>query len=154
MFLHSILDVIAYLSGIYVLRYKRKEEEGMSNKEFDSNKNVELRKSKRVDYYSKIYCRKYIEDGQAKEPEPPLELILINVSVGGLGVVSEQHFSNGTVLVLDITLEGELYEKVSARVMWGIKKGDMYRHGLEIMNISGKLYSHLNKFDNSITTIV
>jgi hypothetical protein len=51
-------------------------------------------------------------------------------------------------------LEEEYYEKVTAKVMWNMKKGDAYRHGLEITNISGRLYRHLSRIDNSITTTV
>lgn len=120
----------------------------------EENRPVNMRKGRRTEYYSKIYCTKYIEGGQAKEFDKPLEMILLNVSTGGLGILSETLYDNGIVLVLNIKLEEKYYEKVHARVMWSIKKGDMYRHGLEIINISGKLFSHLRKLDNSITTIV
>lgn len=111
-------------------------------------------KSRRMEYYSKIYCTKCIEGGQAREFDKPIELILLNVSTGGLGILSETLFENGAVLALDMKLEEENYEKVSARVMWGIKKGNMYRYGLEIINISGKLFNHLRRLDNSIITRV
>ncbi|MGE5631202.1 MAG: PilZ domain-containing protein [Caulobacteraceae bacterium] len=113
-----------------------------------------LRKSKRIDYYAKIYCTKYTANGETKDLEKPLELILLNISTVGLGIISETSFEIGTVLVLNIKLEEKNYQKVSARVIWNIKKGDMYRQGLEIINISGKLFTHLGKLDNSITATV
>lgn len=112
------------------------------------------RKSKRISYHSKIYCSKCMYDGKAEEYEEPVEMTLHDVSSGGLGVVCGRLFERGSVLVIDITLEDASYEKVSAKVMWTIKKDGAYRHGLEIMNLSGKLYRHLSRLDNSITTTV
>ncbi|HYE81329.1 MAG TPA: PilZ domain-containing protein [Clostridia bacterium] len=115
---------------------------------------VEMRRSKRIDYLSKIYCIKSINNGETEEYEEPLEMPLLNVSAGGLGIISGRLFEKGSVLVLRMKLEEISYDKVTAKVMWTIKKGDMFRHGLEITNISGKLYSHLSRLDNSITTTV
>jgi len=112
------------------------------------------RKSRRVDYYSKIQCTKSILGGETKEYEEPLELMLISVSVGGLSVISEEPFEKDTILMFNLKLEDTLYEKVSANVIWTIKKGDMFRSGLGIMNISGKLYRHLSRLDNGIAARV
>lgn len=126
----------------------------MNNSSTEAAKLAELRKSKRIDYYAKIQCTKSIYNGNTEEYEEPLELTLINVSIGGLGIVSERSFEKAAVLVLNLRLEEENYEKVTAKVMWTIKKGDLFRYGLEISNISGRLYSHLSRLDNSITTTV
>ena len=112
------------------------------------------RKSKRINYFSKIYCRKSMYNGMAEEFEEPVELTLHDVSEGGLGVICDRLFERGSVLVLNISLEEVYYEKVTAKVMWTIKKNNTYRHGLEIMNLSGKLFRHLSRLDNSITTTV
>lgn len=112
------------------------------------------RKSKRISYYSKIYCSKSMSEGKAEEFEEPVEMTLHDVSSGGLGVICDRLFERDSVLVLAITLEDVCYEKVTAKVMWTIKKEGLYRHGLEIMNLSGKLYRHLSRLDNSITTTV
>jgi c-di-GMP-binding flagellar brake protein YcgR len=122
---------------------------GIEDKNF-----VEMRKSKRIECQSKIYCTKSIYNGNTEEYGEPLEITLLNVSAGGLGIVSDKLFEKGTTLVLNMKLEEEYYEKVTAKVMWDMKKGDKYRHGLEIINISGRLYRHLSRFDNSITTTV
>lgn len=115
---------------------------------------VEMRKSNRIDYFSEIYCSKSIFNGEIEEYSEPLQLSLINISSMGLGIVSDKLFEKGSVLELNIKLEEVSYDKVTAKVMWNTKKGDSYRHGLEIINISGRLYSHLSRLDNSITTIV
>lgn len=115
---------------------------------------VEMRKSKRIDLLSKIYCSKCIYNGDTEEYSEPIELTLLNVSVGGLGIVSDKLFEKGSVLVLRMDLEEVSYEKVTAKVMWNMKKGDVYRHGLEITNLSGKLYRHLSQLDNSMATTV
>lgn len=110
------------------------------------------RKSKRIGYYSKIFCSKSISNGTVEEFREPVEMTLRDVSEGGLGVLCQRQFEKGSVLELSITLEEINYPKVTAKVMWTIKKDDSYRHGLEIMNLSGKLYRHLSRLDNSITT--
>lgn len=115
---------------------------------------AELRKSKRIDYCSKIQCTKSIYKGETEEYEEPLELMLINVSTGGLGIISERSFEKGTILILNLTLEEANYKKVAAKVMWTIKNGDKFRYGMEITNITGRLFSHLSRLDNSITTTV
>ncbi|MGE5678683.1 MAG: PilZ domain-containing protein [Pseudomonadota bacterium] len=112
------------------------------------------RKSKRINYVSSIYCKKSMYNGEAEEYEEPVELQLNDVSEGGLGVISDRLFEKGSVLVLSINLEDVNYDKVTAKVMWTIKTEGSYRHGLEIMNLSGKLYRHLSRLDNSITTTV
>ncbi len=112
------------------------------------------RKSKRINYSARICCTKSMNDGGVEEFEEPVEMLLHDVSAGGLGVICDRLFEGGSVLVLSITLEEVLYEKVTARVMWTIDKEDTYRHGLEIMNLSGKLFRHLSRLDNSITTTV
>ena len=126
----------------------------MKSKGTEASKPANKRKNRRIDYYSKIQCIKSTYKGRTEEYEIPLELTLINISVGGLGIISEKPFEKDAVLVLSFKLEEERYEKVSAKVMWMMKMGDMYRHGLEIMNVSGKLYKHLSMLDNSITTKV
>ena len=120
----------------------------------DAVKAAESRKSRRQDYYSNIQCTKKAYNGEVEEYEEPLQLVLINVSIGGLGIISEKQFEKGTMLYLNIRLEDEAFERVTAKVMWTIKRGDMYRCGLEISNMSGRLYRHLSRLDNSITTTV
>jgi hypothetical protein len=122
---------------------------GIEDKNF-----VEMRKSKRIDYISKIYCIKSIYNGETVEYDESLELELLNISAGGLGIASNKQFEKGTILVLRIKLEEVSYDKVNAKVMWNIKKGVIFRYGLEIINISGKLFSHLSRLDNSVTTTV
>ena len=112
------------------------------------------RKNKRINYNTKIYCTKSMNNGKAEEFEEPVEMLLHDVSSGGLGVICGRLFDRGSVLVLSMTLEEMHYEKVTARVMWTIEKDDSYRHGLEIMNLSGKLFRHLSQLDNSIMTTV
>ena len=112
------------------------------------------RQSPRIEYYSKICCKKALVKDEEFEFEEPLELIVINVSERGFGVLSAKHFDVGTILSLNIVLEEVEYEKISARVIWEIKKGDMYRLGLLIINISGRLFSHMSKFNNSISVDV
>jgi hypothetical protein len=114
----------------------------------------ELRKSKRIDCYSRIQCTKSMYNGETEEYEEPLELMLINVSISGLGIISERPFEKETILILNLMLEGVNYKKVTAKVMWTLKKGDKFRQGMEITNISGRLYTHLSRLDNSITTTV
>jgi len=126
----------------------------MKSKVTDASKPANKRKIRRIDYYSKIQCIKSTCEGRTEEYEIPLELTLINISVGGLGIISEKPFEKDAVLILSFKLEEVKYEKVSAKVMWMMKMGDMYRHGLEIMNVSGKLFKHLSMLDNSITTKV
>jgi len=127
----------------------------MDSGDIQKDKNsVEMRKSKRINFFSKIYCIKSSYNGETEEYGEPYLLTLLNVSAGGLCTASDKLFEKGSVLMLRMKLEELDYDKVTAKVIWNIKKGDTYRHGLEIINISGRLYRHLNQLDNSITTIV
>lgn len=127
----------------------------MDSGDIQKNKNfVEMRKSKRIDCFSRIYCIKSINNGETEEYGEPLLLTLLNISSGGLGIASDKLFEKGTILVLRMMLEDISYDKVTAKVIWNIKIGGTYRHGLKLTNISGRLYNHLSRLDNSITTIV
>lgn len=121
-------------------------------KEPDIGDANELRRHKRIDLHSKVYCTKYISEGKEIELEAPIELMLLNISASGFGVISPTPFEKDSLLVLNITLEEEKYERVSARVIWETAKGNQYRQGLTISNMSGKLFTHISKLDNSIKT--
>ncbi len=112
----------------------------------------EMRKSKRIEYYSKIQCIKYFFNGSEFEVDIPIEVMLINISVTGLGIISDRKFEDNTILVLNMALEDVLYENISAKVIWSAKTGSTYRHGLQICRLSGRLFSHLSKLDNSVIT--
>ncbi len=118
----------------------------------DSREAFDMRRHKRMGQQSKAYCKKYISEGREVEPESPLEMELLDISAGGLGVMSPVSLDKGSMLVLNIILEGERYDRVSARVIWEIPTEGFYRQGLIIMNISGRLFTHITKLDNSITT--
>jgi len=127
----------------------------MDSEDIQKGKNfVEMRKSKRINCFSEIYCIKSSYNGETEKYDEPYLLMLLNISSGGLCIASDKLFEKGSVLVLRMMLEDASYDKVNAKVIWDIKKGDTYRHGLEIINMSGRLYSHLNRLDNSITTTV
>jgi hypothetical protein len=83
-----------------------------------------------------------------------VELPLLNISSGGLGVISEDKYENGAMMVLNIKLEEAYYERILAKVMWQVPTEGAYRYGLAISNISGKMYTHLSKLDNSINAQV
>jgi hypothetical protein len=124
----------------------------MDIKSSEIAKLVELRKGNRIDFYSKIQCTKSIQNTKTEEYPEPLELILINVSTFGLGTISDKSFEKGAVLMLELRLEEETYGKVAAKVMWTVKKGNMFRHGLELTNISDKLSGHLRRLDDHFDT--
>ncbi len=115
---------------------------------------VESRKSTRVGCTSKISCTKYTYSGGAEECDSLIELTLINASAGGIGVLTDKTFEIESILTLKIELDGISYEKVTGKVAWGMKKSDKNFYGLEITNMSGRLYRHLSKIDNSITRLV
>jgi hypothetical protein len=118
----------------------------------NEDKFSEMRRSRRIEYYSKIYCLKYFYGGNEVEPNKPIDIMLINISRTGLGIICEHKFEDNTILVLDLSLEDIIYKSVSAKVIWGIPKGNLHRYGLEICRLSGKLFTHLSKLDNSIVT--
>ena len=124
----------------------------MNNENTEDKGRTELRKSTRVNCVSLILCTKSIYNGETVLYREPLELTLLNVSPGGLGIISDKLFEKGSILSLDMKLEDISYQKIAARVIWNIKKGEAYRHGLEIVNISGTLYRHLSRLDNSVMT--
>ncbi|MEA4848596.1 MAG: PilZ domain-containing protein [Clostridiaceae bacterium] len=118
------------------------------------SKRDDSRKNKRVGYYSKIQCIKSIQGDKTEEYEEPLELTLINISAGGLGIISEKTFEKDAVLTFNLKLEEKEYKRVLARVIWIMEKDGKFKYGLEIVNMSGRLYKHLSLLDNGIMTTV
>ncbi|MFZ5351336.1 MAG: PilZ domain-containing protein [Bacillota bacterium] len=122
----------------------------MTDKSRKSNVDYEKRRSRRIPQSSKLYCHKYLFCGDEIELKQPLVMELMNISVDGLGIKAEQKFEDSTILILDIVLEDILYEKITAKILWGIPYNGVYRYGLEISALSGRLYKHLCSLDNSI----
>ncbi len=107
------------------------------------------RKHIRTKYYQKINCYSYYDTtGKQISLDKPIEIIMVNISLGGAGLICEKKFEAGTVFVLNFYLDRIPYNQLF-KILWCEKAGEMYRVGTEIINISTNLFKHLKEYELS-----
>ncbi len=72
----------------------------------------------------------------------PLEISLIDLSTGGLGIKSNVVLENETTISINIQLE-ETNHVVIGRVVWCAKEGNLYNCGLKLIYIPSELKDYL-----------
>lgn len=112
------------------------------------NDNVDdNRKSARLTCGAIIQCSKCISEGKINKYESPLEIQVVNISNEGLCISTTEVFKEGAVLEFNIAMEDTLYKSISGTIIWSIKNENIYKYGLQIKNITGKLGTHINDMD-------
>ena len=105
------------------------------------------RHHKRVRHEDRALCYRYYNTEELIELETPIELFVMDISSGGVGLRSSQPLHSGFVLIFDINF-GLSTHKVMAKVMWSKQKDSYYRSGLEFVSIPYKLKGEINALAN------
>jgi len=101
------------------------------------------RQFNRIKHEDKVLCYRYFNGEGLVELDKPLELIVVDISVGGVGLKSKQTFNNGSVLIFDLDFGLSKY-KVQAKVLWSIQQDDYSRIGLKFVSMPNTLKKELN----------
>ncbi|WP_026893624.1 PilZ domain-containing protein [Clostridiisalibacter paucivorans] len=98
----------------------------------------------RIMYSTRLECYRYYENNELKRYNPPMELIMFDLSLGGIGVISEEYLKIGNVLMFTLKLNIMPYQ-VMAKVVWTYKIGHMYRSGLEFVGMPNGLVREIKE---------
>lgn len=108
---------------------------------------ADLRLFVRIRHMQKITCSTVYED-ITKEPfelEKPLELMTVDISVGGIGVMCEHEIDVGSILGIQIILDTIPYD-IKCEVIYCIPMDGKFRAGLKIAQKDKSFMRHLKIF--------
>lgn len=101
----------------------------------------------RVIYMQTVECNT-IMDSIESEPVlliKPIEFMIIDLSMGGIGVTCENMLNIGTILVFNITLDNIAYG-IKCEVVYCFQNDEKFRAGLKLVNKEKKFIRHLKIF--------
>lgn len=101
----------------------------------------------RVLYMHRIRCNTLFErlDSEPTLLMDPLELIVVDLSMGGIGVVCEHEILVGTILSFKLPLDNIAYE-IKCEVVYCFENGGKYRAGLKLVDRDRNFIRHLKIF--------
>ncbi|HEX9061954.1 MAG TPA: PilZ domain-containing protein [Clostridia bacterium] len=101
----------------------------------------------RAIYMQKIECKTILEslDSEPTILKRPIEFMIIDISMGGIGVLCEYEMNIGTILVFRLILDNIPYE-VNGEVAYCFPNDDKFRAGLKIVNKDKQFIKHLKIF--------
>ena len=105
------------------------------------------RHHKRVRHEDRALCYRYYHMEELIELDQPIELFVVDISAGGVGLKSRQPLNSGFVLIFDLNFGLSTY-KIMAKVMWSKQRDSYYRSGLEFVSMPYKLKSEINTLTN------
>ncbi|MCX7910885.1 MAG: PilZ domain-containing protein [Endomicrobia bacterium] len=112
-----------------------------------SNKyqNTERRKYKRLNVYH------LLQPIQIKTSKENISIagILLDISAGGIGILSFKEIPVETITELTINLHNIRTDIIKARVVWVKSQEKIYRIGLQFIEISKKDFIQISNFVNS-----
>jgi len=105
---------------------------------------LEKRRYVRIRYIQSIACKTMSSSLEAEPVTlfPPLMLTTCDLSVGGIGIISDTEISEGTILDLNLTLD-EISYNIKCAVVYCIQNKDKYRIGLKIALKDKAFIKHL-----------
>lgn len=114
------------------------------NKSLDSQMIADKRLFVRVRYIQEIVCTiiRCDEEAEPVELEKPILFTIIDISVAGIGVISDHEINIGTILVFDLTLDNITY-KVNYIVVYCVEMEGKFRVGLKMAGKDKEFTKHL-----------
>jgi hypothetical protein len=106
----------------------------------------------RVLYMHRIQCSALFEsfDSEPTLLMDPLELIVVDLSMGGIGVICEHEILVGTILSFKLPLDNIVYE-IKCEVVYCFENGGKYRAGLKLVDRDRNFIRHLKIFVARLT---
>lgn len=96
-------------------------------------------------YLERISCTNYYHKGQLVKPDRPVEIIMLGLSVLGMGAISDHEFEIGDILLYDIKLEGIPFDKLMGEILCIQKQGYMYRLDIRFLGMPNTLFDMIKK---------
>ena len=105
----------------------------------------ERREFKRVEYHVEMECSHVIKpDGSNIHLDRPARMVMMDLSIGGIGIVSDVDFDQESILTFTLYLE-RVPHTIMARVQWKSIKGEMFKYGLEFIGTPNQLFRQLQR---------
>ena len=104
------------------------------------------RKYVRVLYSQEILCDTIFNPG-SEEPikiSKPLKFTCVDIGMGGIGILSNNEFEIDTIFSFNLCIDSIIYE-ISAKVIYCIPYGEIYRVGVEFLSLSSNLEDHIKR---------
>ena len=113
----------------------------------DEEQRANLRLFVRIRYMQKVTCSTAYEDitKETYELDRPLELMIVDLSVGGIGVICEHEIDVGRILEIHIILDAIPYD-IKCEVVYCIPIDGKFRAGLKIAHKDKCFMRHLKIF--------
>jgi len=103
------------------------------------------REFERVEYHVEMTCNHVIKpDGSDVTLKTPARMVMLDLSIGGIGIVSDIDFELSSILTFTLYLE-KVPHTIMARVQWKAIKGEMCQCGLEFIGTPNQLFRQLQK---------
>lgn len=100
----------------------------------------------RKPYRVQLTCyRYYTENGELHHFDEPRLFEVIDVSLGGLGIISKSEFPTDVTLEFTFYLENIPYQ-VLTQIKWCVGNPFFNKYGLEIIGHNNMLFRHLQQF--------
>lgn len=117
------------------------------HKKLDKDNLTEKRRYIRVRFIQRIECKMLCEDknSEPENLEEPLVFTAIDISVGGIGAVSEAFIEPGIILYFTVVLDHFTYD-IKSEVIYCVELDDKYRIGLKVKQNEKEFIRHLKIF--------
>jgi len=110
----------------------------------DENQRAERRRYVRAAYMQKIECNSMADDLES-EPvmlQKPITFMIIDISMGGIGVISDYELEVGKVLAFKIKFDHFSYD-IRCQVVYCFEHEGKYRAGLKLVKGDKQFIKHL-----------
>jgi len=101
----------------------------------------------RIRYMQRVECTT-VSDSPEAEPYSlanPITFMIIDLSMGGIGIISDERIDVGKVLVIRLILDSIPYD-VKCQVVYCFQNKDKYRAGLKVIQKEKQFIRHLKIF--------
>lgn len=100
----------------------------------------------RISYREKINIFQYYNNnGSLIKLTKAMEMVIIDISIGGIGGISNEMLEYGSVIEFTLYLEKIPYP-VLAKIVWVDNNVRYYKYGLEIIGHNNMMFRHLKEF--------
>lgn len=117
-----------------------------------SSSNFDRRNFVRVSYSQEVKCEKICAPNSDTviELSKPLDLLSVDLSLGGISLESNSEIDKGTLLTFNYKIESTIYE-LSTIVVYCIPYNNIYRIGVEFTSLSKDLEVQIKKIVTRLT---
>jgi hypothetical protein len=113
-------------------------------KRLDEEQLVERRLFVRIIFMRQIKCYETLNNLQAESIllSQPIEFSITDISIGGIGIISDYEIKAGNILLFNLILDDNGYD-IKCEVLYCFKSDDKFRGGLRILNKDKDFIRHL-----------